>query len=1089
MIKNFRQTISPFIILFLFVGSGLFAQEYLLWERVFRPEDKLVSRFVLSMAKDTQGVMWISTREGLQSYDGVEFRLYRQNHYGFTKSYYTEIIAGPQGKIWLLRYENHQTRGMLGKFYEAVDLFDPVTDSVHTFKDYFGAGAPEMDRLFGITLDGDGSLLFGTDDGRAFRYHERLEKVLETDHAVSLIRRASPSSWWVVRPGALVEQSDDGQILSVDSLGFFPVMMSYGGRDGVLLKTVNNKTFNFSGGNIFAHKRRGYPLGTTVFFGEGRQPLDLGPYLDIWIDPTDRLWVSKQGWIRYLSWEGEVLASISLSENEKPAVVERIFFDPDGLIWLHFMRQFKVYGMVRNQFANHLENSSLRGMLPLDRARVLVNSYQGARILNVRTGVVEKPWPDHLATHGMGLWRNPDGTIWSGAHTPYIRRLSPGPSSNDSVRLEVPGQLWFDVNVIRRDSRNTLWVGTNAGLFYRDHPDGGFQLVDLSPLARERIAITWIEEYRDTLWACTEGGLIQLDLDTREIAVCEPVPAIGLYHLHIDSQGIFWMASRGQGLLRWDRPSGQLESISLDEGLSSDIIYGVLEDRQGRLWLSSQYGLMRFDPQTGNVVTYTTGEGLPENEFNYLSHATMPDGSLLFGGVNGLIHFQPDSIWGQLPFIANRPALTEIQKITRKTGTLVDVTSEYIKENALIIRPDDVSTIVRFTLFNYLNNREPSYSYFIEGLDNGWNYISEDYIRLNRMPYGTHQLRVRANGVGAPPEEHELIVPIKVVKPWYLQTGVIISGSLGILLLVFSLVRYRINHLKREKRRLDLLVARRTVQITRTNQDLREKNRELEQTNKVKDKLFTIIGHELRGPIVSLGGLMENVAYLIREGQMQRAVRVGQAADESVQRLRLLIENLMNWGRAESGELPYRPEVFDPFDVLCEMTVFYDRSIVEKEIEIKFVNKDGLALFADKNAFRIIIMNLLSNAIKFTPPKGNVRIIMSKNTRTGEGLVQFQDSGLGISADQIEAIFQEQYFSRPGTNNEKGIGIGLKVCFELAKVNQGRLSVKSLGKDQGSVFTLQLPLGDAAGKRQSDHYSDEALDGSRRSAEGPLKKE
>jgi len=1064
--------ITPVLaVLFLLLGFNTNAQEYLVQKRSFRSgEEELVSRFVRSMTKGQDGVIWISTSEGLQSYDGVTFKFYNRAKYGLSSSSYSQILTGPQGMIWLMQFNNHQAESMLGKYYEAIDLLDPVSDTVYSFQEYFGSDAPPVGQFFGITQDSDRSLNIGTDRGEVYRYDGRLQKVFETDHPVTLIRRASPSSWWVVRPGALVEQSDTGELLSVDSLGFFPIYMEEGGQDAVLLRTASNHRFNFAKGHPFAHKRRGFPLGPRIFFADGRPPVDLTAYTNVWIDQQHRLWVHNRGSLQYLSWAGKVEVEIPLLENNMAQIIEQIFFDPDGLIWFQFGQQFSVYGITKNQFTKYLSdrNVSVRDMLPLGDDRVLINNYKGACILDLRTREEKVLRPEGAIITGMGFWRDPDETIWTGGHLPYVMRITSDRYAIDSFQLVAKGQPWFDVNVIIRDSRQTLWVGSNVGLFYRGKSERTFHHLELPELKKERIVINWIEEYRDTLWIGTRQGLVQMDLNTLWASVSESVPQVEYYHLHVDSEENFWLASRGNGLIRWDRKSDTSETLSVEEGLSSNIIYGILEDEQRNLWLSSQYGLMRYNPKSKEIVTFTMGEGLPDNEFNYLAYAAMPDGTFLFGGVNGLIHFNPDSIWSQLPFINAQPTLTEIQKISTKTGEASNTTNDYLETKVLNIYSSDVSTIVRFSLFDYLDTREPSYSYFIEGLDKNWNYINENYIRLNRMPFGSYRLRIRPNGLGGAPGKDELVIPVRVIKPWYQRTGNIAAGVTGLILLIVGTTRFQVRRLKRKNRQLDQKVLQRTAQIRRVNEDLQKKNRDLQQANKVKDKLFTIIGHELRGPIISLGSLMENVAYLIEENQMDRAVVLGRAADESVQRLRLLIENMMNWGRAESGELPYRPEIFDPVEILEEITAFYERSITEKEIDINVAQRDEMTLFADRNAFRIIVMNLLNNAIKYTDRGGKVNIVLTERTREEVGVIAFQDSGIGMLDEQIEFIFQESYFSRPGTKNEKGIGIGLKVCRELVKINKGKLTARSMGKNQGAVFSLELPLGASAGRRRSD---------------------
>ncbi len=244
--------------------------------------------------------------------------------------------------------------------------------------------------------------------------------------------------------------------------------------------------------------------------------------------------------------------------------------------------------------------------------------------------------------------------------------------------------------------------------------------------------------------------------------------------------------------------------------------------------------------------------------------------------------------------------------------------------------------------------------------------------------------------------------------------------------------------------------------LKKTRDDLETAMEDLSNLNSLKDKIFSVIGHDLRSPLgsvkMTLEFILESKKGLCQEECLSNFDMMIKTTDEIIN----LLENLMGWGKAQSGTLSVKPEIFK-LDEILESVISLNRGNFDLK-KINFVNKlpHGLTAFADINTIKIVIRNLISNAIKFTPAGGTITA-MAKHT-DGQIRLTIQDTGIGIPEKHLSKIFDpENYLSTYGTNNETGSGLGLKLCYDFIKRNQGEIEVVS-EEGKGSSFIITLPV-------------------------------
>jgi two-component system sensor histidine kinase/response regulator len=281
-----------------------------------------------------------------------------------------------------------------------------------------------------------------------------------------------------------------------------------------------------------------------------------------------------------------------------------------------------------------------------------------------------------------------------------------------------------------------------------------------------------------------------------------------------------------------------------------------------------------------------------------------------------------------------------------------------------------------------------------------------------------------------------------------MQLYSVIGGcTFAVLLTIMLLISIR--KVTKANRKLELQKA----ELANKNVVIEEKSFELSRLNTTKDKLFSIIGHDFRSPLQSLKGLLELINR--QNLSQQEFTHYSRDLTNKIDSMYANLNNLLNWSVMQLQGIQTKPKTIDLLSLTNEVMALYMEVSRQKRVTLSNqVEMDSFA-FADQDHIHLVLRNLISNAIKFTPASGTVNIYSVQNENDIE--ISIQDSGIGISAKDLEKLFvKETLWSVNGTNNEKGLGLGLLLCKEFIEKNNGRLYVTSeVGK--GTTFTFLLP--------------------------------
>lgn len=261
---------------------------------------------------------------------------------------------------------------------------------------------------------------------------------------------------------------------------------------------------------------------------------------------------------------------------------------------------------------------------------------------------------------------------------------------------------------------------------------------------------------------------------------------------------------------------------------------------------------------------------------------------------------------------------------------------------------------------------------------------------------------------------------------------------------------------------LEILVNERTQETNHRKEEIEKQNiriafqnKQLSETIQLKNRIFSLIAHDLRSPVVNILYMLN----LLKEEEFRE--KYNSFADSSIQyaqQVISLLENMLVWGRGQEDKIKYAPERRDLADIILTNMSILKETADKKEISVNFTQIGNSRAYFDKDLLDIIIRNLLSNAVKYTARGGRISILLKDKTRTSEGIVlKICDNGVGIPASKQKFLFtSKEVESTPGTENERGTGFGLKLCHELVTINNGKISVESR-EGEGTCFTIVLP--------------------------------
>jgi len=628
------------------------------------------------------------------------------------------------------------------------------------------------------------------------------------------------------------------------------------------------------------------------------------------------------------------------------------------------------------------------------------------------------------------------------------------------------------------DLNNILWVGViGSGIDLFDTEKGVIKHFGSSSSDTNTIQSIFIrvfyEDSDNNMWVGTSGGLSRYD-SVNDSFIRYNFPDNTLSTFILDGKDKIWLGTSSHGLYHYNLDGTLIKSYTEENGLANNSIRGIMPGNGNDLWISTANGLSYLDLSSQTFKNYSKKDGLQANEFHLQTFLKTGDGEIYLGGYNGFNAFYPGNL-EENSFLP--PVYITDFLIFNKPVTIGGPDSQFPTEisetKAIELTWKQSVFSFYFNAINYTFPENNQYAYMMEGFETEWNYTdaSRKYVSYTNLDKGTYTFRVKASNNDGVWNEEGVKLLITVLPSWWETVFFKTVLVNAVLLLLYLWYRYNIRNLKNQKDLLEKTVGEKTAELRKTNDELLERqlkieeqrealitiNNELNELNGSKDKYFSIIAHDLRGPLSAFVGATELLSDDTLMMDMNETKEITASMKKSAKNIYDLLENLLEWSRLMRGVLEFSPE---PRDLLKSVECNLDllgSSISHKQITTVVDIPVETEVFADKNMLNGIIRNLVSNAIKFTPIGGKIAILAQKKDENSV-VVSVADTGIGMADELKNKLFiLSEKTGRPGTEGEPSAGLGLMLCKEFIQKHGGTIWVESeIGK--GSTFYFTLPI-------------------------------
>jgi ligand-binding sensor domain-containing protein/signal transduction histidine kinase/AraC-like DNA-binding protein len=1011
-------------------------------------DNGLSNNSVNTVFQDHYGFMWFGTYDGLNRYDGANFKIFK-NRWDDEKSLINNhvncIAEDKENRIWVgtekgIVYYNYSD----SKIYTVYYL--PLNQT---------SRKKVTSRVNNVAIDANGNIYLGTEDAG----------LLICKKGSSVCRQigyVSKSGNFNVHNIAIDKQ--ERVWLFISDIG----LCQYNGASNKInlvnsqLKTASCITPDAGHQFVWMGSDRGiykYDIANdkVIYLSQSLYKLTNKNIMQLYIDKTEQVWVATDGGGVNIINQNSGKINYILPGEEKGSLssgsVYFIYEDRDSRKWIATLKG----GINIIDYKTHPFNTITHD--PTNK-NSLINNFTRSFCEDADKNI----W---IGTAGGGLsyWNTKLNT-----YTNYVHNeASPGSLSSDfvmSIINDYKSNIWIatfngGINLFNKtnhtfkhytcfntythgedrnawklfeDKDHNLWAATTRGgaLYRFNSANDKFELFDY----RLTDINCFCEDKTGALWAGTNNQLIKIDVINKKhqrFLINSVVFAI-----HEDKASRFWVGTDVGGLLLFNRKTHNYARYTEENGLPSNTVLNILEDNKGFIWFSTYSGISKFNPQSKTIKNYYSSDGLQCNQFTYNAALKLKSGDFLFGGIKGFNRFNPDNI---KPYISTPKIFLTGFKVNNVS---IEHDLAYIDKNSIqnmdkITLPYDKAVIsIDFVALEYSFSDKISYAYYLEGWDHVWNNTGKiktaNYTRLNE---GHYTLRIKSTNTDGAWSNNQKIIYIIVLPPWY-RTWWAFCIYIGLgMALVYYYLLYRSNQIK----------LKHEVEIAYIKAD---KEKDL---NEKKLAFFTNISHEFRTPLTLIINPIKDMLNSSRNtenGDLNIVYR-------NARRLLSLVDQLLLFRKTESENDRLKVVKLN-FSHLChEVYLCFIHQAKTRDIDYVFecVN-DNIELYADREKIEIAFFNLISNAIKFTPDGGKVSIVINEDNDNIN--VEVTDTGCGVPANIGEQLFEKFYKAQNKAAVKTGFGIGLYLVKCFIENHQGQISYSSK-LEAGTTFNIKLKKG------------------------------
>lgn len=1018
---------------------------------LFNYYQKLSSSFVNQVYQDRQGMIWVSTNNGLNSYDGYAFRTYAYDdsltNYNVNcvmeaadnilyigtarglyykdgdeigmmrdaaselriQSFVTKFCLGPDGKMYV------GTSGAgLKRVIDKDQTLDLLTEKIDLMR-YCRDMAFDKDGILWYVSNSKGVFTISnvcSNDGKKIRISKVYQPKSSSGYALVCCDNANNIYLGYLDGGIYKLDRTTNEFHLIPSTRGLPVSALtvkddghlYIGTDGSGLFTMDTGTFQIMQSDI--HSRDINLKHSKVY--------------SIFLDRNQNLWLGllqkgvlmlppRRNDFKYLG--SNLGAENIIGEN----CLNAVFRQRDGTLWVATDRDGLFNITTGRHFAPNMQSETsvpptVLTMTEDARGRLWVGSFtNGCGWIDASTGVYHRAQFSYdKAQSVFDIRTDRNGRIWIG-------------TLGDGVKCLDPETGTLREYLSQPDKKNCLY--NNYVMQMEMTPDGKWLFVGTP------IGLSCIDIETDSWRKVIKGTCLLPGKSINTICYDERMGLFvgtndGMYHFKVTNQGI----SEAQG--------AEGERFTTSDGLLSNEVAAIEIDANKKLWISSDKGLCCYDVKTKKADYFFAADGLQGNEYSAGVSFMDADGMIYFGGTTGLSFFDPLKIKqckrDLKVSLVQMMVGGAIVKVGMKSGRFTVCDSVVSKAQRFDLCHSDNTITLSFSALTYSSNERISYSYSINGSE--WITLpaGENKVTLSGMSPGDYDVQVVAieNGIKSPVKEFTIVIH----NPWYFTPFARFIYFLVILLTALWLIR---NARERNQQRLDL-----------------QAHIHSEELNEQKLTSFINISHEIRTPMTLV---VTPLLQLMKEDDDTHRHAIYEVMRRNAERILGLVNQILDIRKIDKGQMVMQMRETDLVGFVGDEVQMFRIQADNKQIKMTYEHDiEALPVWIDKGQFDKVVLNLLSNAVKYTRAGGDVRITVTE--RDNMAVLTVFDNGEQIPEEALEHIF-ERFYQLPSLSNQQatGTGVGLDLTRSLVLLHHGGIVARNVA--DGVEFVVTIPLG------------------------------
>ncbi len=1024
---------------------------------------------ITRILEDKNGFMWFSGEAGVARYDSQSFDFFfadRSKKNTLSSNYVLDMVIDNEGLLWAA------TDGGLNKYNPLLDVFQSASEF-----------APDLKLLSSLRINSlavskkNKNIYIGATDG-VFIYDEKNNTIKKIgDQHKGLVQVNSVyidklDRLWAATAG-------HGLALYNPSTSHFRFWQNNKEDKKSISSNNLQNIFQDTKGNIWV---------STFDAGISRLSTDLQDIKRYQhkIDDKNSLcnntvsmgYQDRQGRIRFAIDHGGICEYNAAQDNFlqidgnhnrsniKSDQIKHIFSDSNDDIWVGFYPAGIAYWNSKQttftQFF-HVHNNDktiaddgILSFMQTQNEDIWIGTEKGISILPLSQSQEKKPFTSFNKKHkikpfpALGFIEEQDGHIWigtwnNGLHkfNPHTNKITSYLSSAENNKGLIADIMW-DFAI---DSTSTLWIGTqNHGLvrYNKDNDTFTHLMHDKNNINSLSNNYVWdvIEEKPGYLLIATSWGLDRYDIEKNHFEHLE-TPLITQHSINVlykIQNGDIWIGTRSNGLIIMNKKGQFISKITTAEGLASLNIASIVQDQFNQIWVTTNLGVSKIDPNSKHIQNYRQSDGLTTNLFN--RNATLVDnkGDIYLGGSKGISLTTPKIIQNtntNVPIYINDLKLFNQAVPIGEEDSVLSQAMLYTKH--LTLENDHDMITFGFTALNYKSPTKTQYSYKLDGFDKDWNDIGKEqnaiYTNLDARDY---TFRVKVSTQDNKWQDRQAQVKLTILpsiwQTWYAK----ITYLGGCFIIIYTFVYLKL---------------------------LRKARVNAERTASAKSDFLATMSHEIRTPLAGIIGMQKLVFKdTTLSPTCTERLTMAQMNAES---LLNITNDILDLSKIEANKLVIENISFDIRELLNKFSTEYKIQADKKGIAFNLNVDNSVPKYIQGDPKRLlqILSNFVSNAIKFTE-QGFVNIKLKSNTIDNDSdsienhhqlFVVVSDTGIGIPKEALKRLFNHfEQVDTSTTRKFEGAGLGLSLCKHLLDLMKGTIRIES-EEDIGSHFHFSLP--------------------------------